>query len=150
MKITGPLNIKQNGGIQEKLLGRVYYSFVGGFGVLLLFVLGTNESATFPTPAVNVSKSVTHSWAPPQCPFPSWSQSHVGGVRAPTLQLSVSRRVKCDMASAPAQRSGWETNVLAHSNADISRQCYRRFFHTCKLKFVSKRKRNSSPGCKIT
>lgn len=33
----------------------------GGLGVLLLFVLGTNESATFPTPAVNVSKSVTHS-----------------------------------------------------------------------------------------
>lgn len=49
MKITGPLNIKQNGGTQVKLLGRVYYSFVGGFGVLLLFVLGTNESATFPT-----------------------------------------------------------------------------------------------------
>lgn len=136
MKITGPLNIRQNGGTQVKPLGRVYYSFVGGFGVVLLFVLGTNESATFPTPAVNVSKSVTHSWAPPQCPFPSWSQSHVGGVRAPTLQLCVSQRVKCDMASTPAQRLSRETNVHAHSKADISRQCNRRLFHTCKLKFV--------------
>lgn len=44
-----------------KLLGRGHRAFVQGFGVLLLFVLGTNESATFPTPAVNVSKSVTHS-----------------------------------------------------------------------------------------
>lgn len=64
IKITGLLNIKQNGTAQAKRLGKgggVAGPLSGGLGVLLLFVLGTNESATFPTPAVNVSKSVTHS-----------------------------------------------------------------------------------------
>lgn len=56
--MTGPLSIEQSGG---KLSGRGRWALFDLSKVLLLFVLGTNESATFPTPAVNVSKSVTHS-----------------------------------------------------------------------------------------